>query len=159
MPMSLVNYTIVPHSPVEQLSHSLQLEHRQQTAPTTLVISDDKDLRMLLVECLHRLTYPAVCAPHGAQALACLAQYPIHRVIVDLPLSTRCQTTTCAEIRRHAYDTEIIVLSLSTEKTIQRQTPGRGADWYIQKPFRLADLHSALQSLHARGQRVKLQKN
>lgn len=158
MPVSVVNYTTLPPIPAEQCSHHIPVD--QQTMPTTLVISDDQDLRMLLVEGLHRLAYPAVGAPHGTQALACLAQYPIQQVILDLPLSTRTPITTCAEIRRDAADdTEILILSPSTEQTIQMQTPGRGADWYIQKPFRLADLHNALQSLHTRGHRVKLSKN
>lgn len=157
MPVSVVNYTTLPHTPAEQVNCSTPFE--KQIMPTTLVISDDQDLRMLLVECLHRLAYPAVGAPHGTQALASLAQYPIQQVILDLPLSTRSPITTCTEIRRCAGDTEILILSASTEQTIQMQTPGRGADWYIQKPFRLADLHSALQSLHTRGHRVKLAKN
>ena len=159
MPVSLTDYTIVPHSPVEQLRYRAPIDQRQQKVPTILVISDDKDLRMLLVECLQTLTYTAVGAAHGAQALACLDQYPIHHVILDFPLSPQSNTTTYAEIREHTDDAEIVALSPSTQQTIQRQTPGRGADWYIQKPFRLADLQSALQSLQARGQRVKLAKN
>lgn len=159
MPVSHTDYTIVPHSSVEQFNYCAPLENRQQKVPTILVISDDKDLRMLLVECLETLTYTAVGAPHGAQALACLDQYPIHQVILDHPLSTRSHITTYTEIREHAYEAEIVALSPSTEQTIQQQTPGRGADWYIQKPFRLADLQSALHALRSRGQRVKLSKN
>ena len=159
MPVSVVDYTVLPHSLIEQHAYSPRFEQHQQIAPTTLVISDDQDLRMLLVGCLQTLTYPAIGASHGEQALAFLAQYPIRRVILDFPLGSRIATTTCAEIRQQAYDTEILVLSASTEQTIRQQTPGRGADWYLQKPFRLADLQSALQSLQARGQRVKLPKN
>lgn len=159
MPVSLTDYTIVPHSPVEQLNYRTPRDQRPQKVPTILVISDDQDLRMLLVECLQTLTYTAVGAAHGTPALTCLEQYPIHHVILDFPLSPKSRTTTYAEIREQADDVEIVAISPSTQQTIQRQTPGRGADWYIQKPFRLADLQSALQSLQTRGQRVKLAKN
>lgn len=159
MPVSLTDYTVVSHSPVEQLGYRAPREQRQQKVPTILVISDDQDLRMLLVECLQTLTYTAVGAAHGAPALACLDQYPIHHVILDFPLSPKSAATTYAELREHAAEVEIVALSPSTQQIIQRQTPGRGADWYIQKPFRLADLQSALQSLQTRGQRVKLSKN
>lgn len=159
MPVSIVDYTVLPHSLNEQRTYSPRFEQPQQLVPTTLVISDDQDLRMLLVGCLQTLTYPAIGAAHGEQALAYLAQYPMRRVILDFPLSGRTPATTCAEIRQQAYNIEILVLSASTEQTIRQQTPGRGADWYLQKPFRLADLQGALQSLQARGQRVKLPKN
>ena len=130
---------------------SLQ-SYPQKSSATILIVEDDPDLRYLLTQCLHKGNYQAVPVSSESEALRTLADHQIDLVLLDLSTvaSTRGQLSICQSIRRQ-YEGFIVVFGDLNPFDAKEYAQQLGADAYLSKPMRLADLYSCIQSLLAPG--------
>ncbi len=117
-------------------------------AATILIIEDDSGLRFLLERSLSQGNYQTVSIADGTALLRTLAEHPIDLVLLDVAMANSSGNSfmICREIRRH-YQIPILVLSALNALEAQEYANHLGADAYLTKPVRLADLHFCVQSL------------
>jgi DNA-binding response OmpR family regulator len=111
-----------------------------------LVIDDDPGLCRLLTHCLQHANYRVVAATSGAGGLTLLDRYAIDLVILDLIMPHMDGFSTCAAIRARSA-VAILVLSALTGQDVQTRVRRSGANAYLAKPPRLAELHRVIQAL------------
>jgi DNA-binding response OmpR family regulator len=109
-------------------------------APTVLIVEDDPSLRRGLEISLQAEGYRTLLAPHGELALALLEREVVDLVLLDIMLPGRSGLEVCREVRARGYELPIVMVSArGTEQDVVRGL-GDGADDYITKPFRPAEL-------------------
>jgi DNA-binding response OmpR family regulator len=113
---------------------------------TILIIEDDSGLRFLLERSMKQGNYQTISMADGTAALETLAEHSIDLVLLDIAMANGNSFTVCREIRRH-YQIPILVLSALNALEAQEYANHLGADAYLTKPVRLADLHFCVQSL------------
>ena len=114
--------------------------------PTILVIDDDPGLCRLLAHSLEYANYTAVTATDGAAGLTLFDQHAIDLVILDLSMPHMDGFSICAAIRARS-SVAILILSALTGQDVQARVKRSGADAYLAKPPRLAELHRVVQTL------------
>jgi len=111
-----------------------------------LVVEDDPAIGPGLVQALAAAGHPAVLATTGAEALAALEGEPPGVVLLDLGLADIEGTTLCRQLRRRLPDAGIVVVTARTEEMDAVLALDAGADDYVIKPFRLAELMARVRS-------------
>jgi len=109
-------------------------------APPVLVIEDDPAIGPGLVQALIAAGHSAVLATTGAEAMNALDGERPGVVLLDLGLPDIEGTTLCRQLRRRLPDAGIVVLTARTEEMDAVLALDAGADDYVTKPFRLAEL-------------------
>jgi len=105
-----------------------------------LVVEDDPAIGPGLVQALAAAGHPALLATTGADALAAIEGEPPGVVLLDLGLADIEGTTLCRQLRRRLPDAGIVVVTARTEEMDAVLALDAGADDYVVKPFRLAEL-------------------
>ena len=104
-----------------------------------LVVDDDEDILRLVSGSLRARGFEMLTAATGSDGVnLCLAQHP-DLVILDIELPDKDGIEVCQEIRRTKL-VPIIFLTVRGEETDVVLGLGVGADSYITKPFRIAEL-------------------
>jgi DNA-binding response OmpR family regulator len=113
---------------------------------TVLIIDDDEDVRDLLTVILRRHGHATVAAATIEQAADHLSTTDVDAVLLDARLNGASGVHLCRTIRRDPTADPIAIILLSGDATSQHITAGlaAGADDYITKPFRRADLLTRL---------------
>jgi len=111
-----------------------------------LVVEDDPAIGPGLVHALAAAGHPAVLATTGAEALALLDGDPPGVVLLDLGLADIEGTVLCRQLRRRLPDAGIVVVTARTEEMDAVLALDAGADDYVIKPFRLAELMARVRS-------------
>ncbi len=109
-------------------------------APPVLVVEDDPAIGPGLVQALIAAGHDAVLATTGAEAMQTLEAEPPGVVLVDLGLPDMEGTALCRQLRRRLPDAGIVVVTARTEEMDAVLALDAGADDYVVKPFRLAEL-------------------
>lgn len=109
-------------------------------APPVLVVEDDPAIGPGLVQALMAAGHGAVLATTGAEAMQALQGEPPGVVLVDLGLPDMEGTALCRQLRRRLPDAGIVVVTARTEEMDAVLALDAGADDYVIKPFRLAEL-------------------
>jgi len=109
-------------------------------APPVLVVEDDPSIGPGLVQALVAAGHGAFLATTGAEALDALGGEPPGVVLLDLGLADMEGTALCRQLRRRLPDAGIVVVTARTEEMDAVLALDAGADDYVIKPFRLAEL-------------------
>lgn len=102
-----------------------------------LIVDDDPAIRATLAEVLADEGYPTLTAPHGAEALTCLAQVQPCLILLDLmmPVMDGFQFRAVQRSRPHLAQIPVIVLS-AFPATVETAA-ALDAAAYLRKPLRL----------------------
>ena len=120
-----------------------------------LVIEDEANLRTALRDNLVDEGYAVRLAADGTEARRELAAAPVDLVILDLMLPDANGYDLAREIRAAKNPAMILMLTARTlEEDIVRGFDA-GADDYVPKPYRLAELLARVKALVRRGQSLK----
>lgn len=123
--------------------------------PSILVVEDEANLRTALRDNLVDEGYAVRVAADGASARKDLAAAPVDLVILDLMLPDTSGYDLARELRAAKNPAMILMLTARTlEEDIVRGFEA-GADDYVSKPYRLAELLARVKALVRRGQALK----
>lgn len=116
------------------------------TSGEVLVIDDDPGVQHFVGLILKRQGYPVVQAHDGEQALRLAAESHPRAVILDLALPSIGGLEVCRRLRNW-YTRPILVLSASEDERTIVHALDLGADDYLTKPFRPAELLARMRAL------------
>lgn len=120
-----------------------------------LLVEDDADISGPLLRVLGREGYGVVLVETGREALEALTQ-AIDLVILDLGLPDMDGVDVARHIRSHGLEFPILILTARSEEVDMVVGLDAGADDYMIKPFRLAELLARVRALLRRLGRVEL---
>jgi two-component system alkaline phosphatase synthesis response regulator PhoP len=112
-----------------------------------LVVEDDAGLRSTLSLRLGSAGYSVDTATDGIEAFEKATSQPFDLIILDLMLPVRNGLDVCRDIRRAGLATPILMLTAlhqTTDKVVGLKV---GADDYVTKPFRAAELMARVEVL------------
>jgi two-component system KDP operon response regulator KdpE len=115
------------------------------TRPVVLVVEDDAVMLGVLSVALKSHGYEVRSAPNGSQALVELRLQLPDAMILDLGLPDMDGIEVASRVRRD-YELPIIVLSARGEEESQVRALDEGANDYVTKPFREAELMARLRA-------------
>ncbi|ODU03785.1 MAG: DNA-binding response regulator [Pseudonocardia sp. SCN 72-86] len=107
-----------------------------------LVVEDDETIGAALVRTLTVHGHDVVRAPDAATALRASDDGPFDLVLLDLGLPDADGLTVCRELRPVLPDAVIVMLTARDEEMDVVLGLESGADDYLVKPVRLAELHA-----------------
>jgi DNA-binding response OmpR family regulator len=105
-----------------------------------LIVEDDQMIGRSLQQALEGQGYDVTLAPDGASAREAFLRRPLDLVLLDLGLPDADGIDLCRELRAQSPGVSIIVLTARQEEADIVVGLDAGADDYITKPFRLAEL-------------------
>jgi DNA-binding response OmpR family regulator len=111
-----------------------------------LVVEDDAAIAEPLARALRRDGHEVTCVATGKDALEQLAAALPDLVLLDLGLSDMDGLEVCRQAREHDAAVPIIMLTARTEELDTVVGLDAGADDYVTKPFRLAELLARIRS-------------
>ena len=112
-----------------------------------LVVEDDAGLRSTLSLRLSSAGYQVDTARDGVEAFDKATSQPFDLIILDLMLPVRSGLDVCRDIRRAGLATPILMLTAlhqTTDKVVGLKV---GADDYVTKPFKAAELMARVEVL------------
>lgn len=116
--------------------------------PAVLIADDDAELSAMLAEQLSAAGFDPTAAGTAAEAEAMLtdADVPFAALILDIGLPDRDGHTLCATLRRRGLKLPILMLTGAAEEEDVVRGLAAGADDYVRKPFRMAELMARLRA-------------
>ena len=118
--------------------------------PTILLVDDEDAVQKLLAYPLEREGYRVVPARDGQEALDLFASENPDLVVLDITLPRLDGLEVCKRIREYSA-TPIIILSVKGSEADIVSVLDLGADDYLVKPFRLAELIARIRAVLRRG--------
>ena len=107
---------------------------------TILLVEDDERISEPLLRVLGTEGYEVVHAPTGNEGLEAIASRKPDLVLLDLTLPDIDGLDVCRKVREDRPELPIIMLTARAEEMDVIVGLGAGADDYVPKPFRLAEL-------------------
>lgn len=114
---------------------------------TVLLAEDDPAIAEPLSRALEREGYSVIAAPDGAAAVDAALAGDIGLVILDLGLPQVDGLEVCRRIRASGRDIPVLMLTARTDEVDFVVGLDAGADDYVGKPFRLAELLARVRAL------------
>lgn len=114
---------------------------------TVLLAEDDRAIAEPLARALEREGYQVLVAADGGAALAAALQHNVNLVILDLGLPHVDGLEICRRIRADGRDLLVLMLTARAEEVDLIVGLDAGADDYVTKPFRLAELLARVRAL------------
>ncbi|HSK98155.1 MAG TPA: response regulator transcription factor [Euzebyales bacterium] len=114
-------------------------------APQILLVEDDDGIARPLVAALRGSGYTVTRVSSGQQALA--NADGVDAVVLDLGLPDLDGVEVCRRLRRRAPQARVLMLTARTTEADVVVGLDAGADDYVTKPFRLAELLARLRAL------------
>lgn len=99
-----------------------------------LIVEDEKPIRDILVDYLHRACHVCVTAEDGVDALVVMKNNPVDLVILDVMMPHMDGFTVCRAVRE-TEDVPIMMLTAKSEESDELKGYELGADDYVTKPF------------------------
>ena len=106
---------------------------------TILVVDDEEYVRILLQRTLEEAGYGVVTATNGREALDKLTQSNMSLVLLDIRMPELDGFATLKLIRQQSEIPVIMITGMRDVISLDRAL-GLGADDYVRKPFRTAEL-------------------
>ena len=122
------------------------------SAQTVLVIDDEEHLRSALEATLTEANYRVVLAPEGTAGLRAFFEARPDLVVLDIRMPNMDGRTILDRIREVADTPVIMLTALGDEKDKVLALKG-GADDYVEKPFRPAELVARCEAVLRRSRR------
>lgn len=110
-----------------------------------LVVDDDKEIVKVLSRLLELEGYRVLKAFDGMEALELLMEHKVHLILMDVMMPKLDGLSTLMEIRKKR-NIPVIILSAKTEESDKVLGLSMGADDYVSKPFRTAELTARVRS-------------
>jgi DNA-binding response OmpR family regulator len=107
---------------------------------TILLVEDDERISEPLIRVLATEGYEVIHAPTGNDALEAVANRTPDLMLLDLTLPDIDGLDVCRKVREDRPELPIIMLTARAEEMDVIVGLGAGADDYVPKPFRLAEL-------------------
>ena len=118
------------------------MEHK---SATIMIVDDDTAISSLISHQLRSLGYRTVCLQDGLQALQHLAVVQPDLVLLDVMMPHMSGWDVCRQIRT-CSDAPIILLTAKDADADLMTGLNAGADDYIAKPYRIAQLHARIEA-------------
>jgi CheY-like chemotaxis protein len=117
--------------------------------PAALVADDDADIRELAVSVLESIGCAVVAAGDGLAALELAAQSPPALAVLDIrmPKLDGLEVTRRLKADPATSAVPVIVVSASVSDQQQQAAVDAGADAFLAKPFRVAELRAVARRL------------
>ena len=117
--------------------------------PTILIVDDSAVTRMLIKRAIQMADFPVAAvleAGHGREALARLAEQPVHLVLADLHMPEMGGAELIDQMRQDPNSRDIPVVIISAEPSTARidELCRLGARGYLRKPFTPEALRTTL---------------
>lgn len=116
-----------------------------------LLAEDDQAISEPLARALRREGYEVEVRPDGPQALDYAVAEPIDLVVLDLGLPGLDGLEVCRRIRGQGVGVPVLILTARADEVDTVVGLDAGADDYVTKPFRLAELLARVRALLRRG--------
>ena len=120
------------------------------TVTRVLLAEDDPAIAEPLARALGREGYDVAVSPDGAGALV-LAREGVDLVVLDLGLPDLDGLEVCRRLRAEGMTMPVLVLTARADEVDLVVGLDAGADDYVTKPFRLAELLARVRALMRRG--------
>ena len=115
--------------------------------PSVLVIDDDPDMRQVLSDFLRRSGYRVVEAANGQEGIFAAECEPIDAVILDKEMPGMNGLDVLSFFRHRCPRLPIIFITAFGGRDDEDESRRRGAWLYLEKPFRVAMVVEAVQSV------------
>ncbi len=119
----------------------------RDSPPSVLVIDDDPDMRHVLSDFLQRSGYRVVEAANGQEGIVAAESEPIDAVILDKEMPGMNGLDVLSFFRHRCPRLPIIFITAFGGRDDEDESRRRGAWLYIEKPFRVAAVVEAVQSV------------
>jgi putative two-component system response regulator len=127
---------------------TLANEHGPIEAPLVVVVEDDPSVRLLLARILETEGYRVVAVGDGEAGLLAIGEHQPDLVILDLNMPRLDGYQVCRRLRADERTVALPVIMLTGHTTLADMVAGldAGADDFISKPFRQAELLARIRS-------------
>ncbi|MCC6489352.1 MAG: response regulator, partial [Candidatus Hydrogenedentes bacterium] len=118
-----------------------------------LLVDDEDMVRRVTARMLNRLGFDVAVASDGQEAVDVFAKrsQEIVCVLLDLTMPRMDGETAYSTLRRMRADVPVILTSGYNEQEVRERFAGRGMAGFVQKPFKMEELHAALRRVLAHG--------
>jgi CheY-like chemotaxis protein len=119
------------------------------TPPLILCADDDEDILSLVKLRLERAGFEVLCATDGQSALAAAREHRPAVAVLDVMMPRRTGYEVLAEVRADPVlrDLKVILLSARVQDSDVERGLDAGADAYLSKPFKAAELVAKVEEL------------
>lgn len=117
------------------------------TVTTVLLAEDDTGIAEPLSRALQREGHRVVVAGDGPTALQRAGDAEVDLLVLDLGLPGMDGLDICRRVRKHRPDLPVLMLTARTDEVDFVVGLDAGADDYVAKPFRLAELMARVRAL------------
>jgi len=115
-----------------------------------LVVEDEALIRWALRQALAGRGHDVVEAADGFHALEAIQAGPqFDVVLLDFRLPDRHDSSLLEDVRRHAPDAAVFMMTAYSDETMRAQAHALGARAIIDKPFHIDPLIAFIESIHA----------
>jgi DNA-binding response OmpR family regulator len=108
--------------------------------PIILVVEDDNDLRTFLEDMLREYNYTVYSTGKASFAMKIVDKVRPNLVLMDLGLPDLSGDAICAKIKESYPSLPVMILTASSDTKDVVSSFEKGADDYIQKPFKVEEL-------------------
>ncbi|HYZ37423.1 MAG TPA: response regulator transcription factor [Pseudonocardiaceae bacterium] len=115
--------------------------------PTVLLVEDDTSIAVPLSRALQREGHEVLVVGDGYSALSCAGHQRVDLLVLDLGLPGMDGLDVCRRLRRTRPDLPVLMLTARTDEVDFVVGLDAGADDYVAKPFRLAELLARVRAL------------
>jgi DNA-binding response OmpR family regulator len=112
-----------------------------------LVVDDDSDMRHVLSDFLQRSGYRVIEAANGQEGISVIESERIDVVILDKEMPGMNGLDVLSVVRHRCPRLPIIFITAFGGHEDEDESRRRGARFYIEKPFRVASVVDAVQSV------------
>lgn len=130
--------------------HREPLPGNESVRRDVLVVEDDDKLAALIQRMLMRTGFEPRLASTGDAALSAMRSQQPAAVVVDVMIPHPDGIEVCRQFRRDGWTGPIVAISARHAPQDRERVAAAGADAFLSKPFRLADLISTLRGLDDR---------
>ena len=118
---------------------------------TTVLVAEDDDLiRNIFVEIIKGESFNVIQAADGQKALNLIADNRVDMVITDIKMPLMNGLDLLAAIKREHPKLPVIVITGFNSEYSEQDALAAGADAYLTKPFKVADVAVMLRSMYQR---------
>lgn len=135
----------------QEIGELSSVEDSTSSAPTILVVDDNRDLRAYVSQVLRASGFQVLTARHGAEGLSITTERHPDLIVTDLMMPIVSGLDMIRRIRDlpEVKATPIILLTAKVDEDTRIEGTEQGADIYLAKPFNDRELLAAVRNLLA----------
>ncbi len=114
-----------------------------ETKPKALVVDDSEHVLTYLAVCLDRMSFEIYPIQFGVNALNLIQVFNPDILFIDVNMPVLKGLEVLRHIRGHEEFGETPIIMMSENRADARECLSRGADFFIEKPIRIDQLHKA----------------